>query len=151
MGGSDASLRDLSTPVRLRYYDSNRKAINTVLKSMPHMFVVTWIPPSIPTGAWQAWQHRVAKGTILRTDTYSIFMAGRDYMLTHGRKLHSDGQVPVNSAILPGCRYVGIEGPDHAATIGETGCSAFSKDDRIALMSTVIKMIIKRSELPKGR
>ena len=115
-----------------------------MLDSFPHLCIVTWVSTSLPTGAWQAWRHRIEEGMLLRSDSYTVFKITRDYMLRTGDKVHSDGMVPVGAAVLPGCRFVGIDGPDHGATISETGFSVFDREDRIALISAALKLLLSQ-------
>lgn len=146
LGGGGESLRDLSTAGRRAYHELHRQQVAAALSSTPHLLLVTWIPVSMPTGAWEAWSRRVEEGTLLRSDSYTLYKVTRDWLLRGPRGVHSDGMVPVDSALLPGSRFVGIEGPDHAATVCETGFSVYGRGERVALVAATIKTLLRLAD-----
>lgn len=143
LGGSDHSLHDLETKTRRRYFERHEGEIQKVFSEIPHISMVTWVDSALPVNPIAAALDRLKSGAIFKKESYTLYKLTRDFMLLNGTEEHSDGMAPRSSAVLPGGKYVAIEGPDHGAIIGEYGFSVTNRGDRILLVRSLVKLLME--------
>lgn len=115
-----SAIRDLSTDVRARYMDEHGAAIEQVLRDVPVMCVGT-----VGTGAslWPDWPTR-------------------RWMESQGLK--NDGMVPVSSAILPGSRFVTLNGIAHGE-IATGHVFSRRKVEHVDLLKVLFALMLERT------
>lgn len=120
MGGDKQSLTDLTVARRAAYHARNSAAIEALTREVPFLCIAA----SKRDAAWSY-------------DT--LLEPFRDYML--GLALANDGLVPAASAVLPGGRYVLLDGMDHLASVIKVKAPVF---DRPRFLGTVLKLSLTR-------
>jgi hypothetical protein len=95
LGGSGQSLDDLTVAARREYMNKYTQYVESIGKSIPMIVLSTHLDNSRSPSLHFAPSHR--------------------WMKTQGLK--NDGLVPLNSALLPGARYVLLPGLDHTDTV----------------------------------
>lgn len=120
MGGSRQALADLSAAERAVYYGARAGAIAGLLREVPVLSVA-------------------ARKDDDNWNFDTLLEPFRDYMLALG--LPNDGLVPAASAILPGTRYVVLDGLDHLATVINVKRPGY---DRARFLETVLTLALGR-------
>ena len=95
LGGSGQSLDDLTVATRTEYMNKYAQYIESIGKFLPIIVLSTYLDGSRTPSLHFAPSHR--------------------WMKTQGWQ--NDGLVPLNSALLPGARYVVLPGLDHTDTV----------------------------------
>lgn len=120
LGGSKQSLQNLSVKYREAYHRRNAADIKKLAGQVPFYSYATWKEdPFLPY-----------------IDT--VFEVFRDYLRALGHK--NDGLVPAYSAVLPGSRYVYMEGVDHLCTVMPVPLPFF---DRAGFIRAALKLALR--------
>lgn len=120
LGGSKQSLQNLSAKYREPYHARNEAAIKSLTRQVPFYSYSTWKDdPFLPY-----------------IDT--VFEVFRDYLQALGHK--NDGLVPAYSAVLPGSKYIYLEGVDHLCTVMPVPLPFF---DRTGFLRSALKLALK--------
>lgn len=115
-----AAIRDLSTDVRVHYMDEHALAIEQVLRDIPAMCVGTISGSAKGASFWPDWPTRRWMGSL---------------------GLKNDGMVPVNSAILPGSRFVTLNGFAHGQ-IATDHIFARRKVEHVDILKTLFALML---------
>ncbi|MCZ6587765.1 MAG: hypothetical protein O7B24_07460 [Alphaproteobacteria bacterium] len=91
LGGSGKSIDDLTVEIRTKYMNKHAQYIETIGKTFPIIALATYLDGS---------------------RTPSLHLAPT-YRWMKGQGIENDGLVPLNSALLPGARYIVLAGLDH--------------------------------------
>ncbi len=95
LGGSGQSLDDLTVAARRKYMNKYTQFVESIGKTIPIIVLSTYVESSRAPTLHFAPSHRWLKA----------------------RGWKNDGLVPLNSALLPGARYIVLPGLDHTDTI----------------------------------
>lgn len=124
LGADLEAIGDIGTDGRARYMDENALAIEQVLRDVPTMCVGTVsgssagsasLMPDWPTGRWMA-----------------------------SLGLKNDGLVPVNSTILPGSRFVKLEGLAHGQ-VATNHVLTGRKVEHVDLLKVLFALMLERT------
>jgi hypothetical protein len=118
-----AAIRDLSTDVRARYMDQHAAVIEQLLRDIPVMCVGTTSGSSAGASLWPDWPTR-------------------RWMESKGLK--NDGMVPVSSAILPGSRFVTLNGIAHGE-IATGHVFSRRKVEHVDLLKVLFALMLERT------
>jgi hypothetical protein len=118
-----AAIRDLSTDARARYMDEHAAVIEQVLRDVPVTCVGTVSGSSMGRSLWPDWPTR-------------------RWMEAQGLK--NDGMVPVNSAILPGSRFVTLNGIAHGE-IATGHVFSRRKIEHVDLLKVLFALMLERA------
>lgn len=119
LGGSGKSIDDLTVKVRTKYMNEYAQYIESIEKSFPIITLATYLDKSETPSLHMAPTHR--------------------WMIEKGIK--NDGLVPLNSAILPGARYVVIPGLDHTDPVASKPFLG-NPVDRILLWKSLLYLVL---------
>ena len=120
MGGNKESMLNLTEKDRKQYMADNAGAIAEITSAVPVVSVATFKDPV--DGKWD-------------TNLKPL----RDKMFEHG--IHSDGVVPVESAVLPGADIVKLEGFDHGVSVRPSNLIAL---DRVKFTKALLLTIFAK-------
>jgi hypothetical protein len=121
------AIGDLRTDRRARYMDQHASEIANVVQDVPVMCVGTVCGSS------------AAKGSLIPD-----WPTGR-WMASQG--LRNDGLVPVNSAILPGARYVELEGFGHGQ-VARNHIFSGRKLENVDLLKALFALMLEERDAP---
>jgi len=123
LGGSGQSIDDLTVAVRAKYMRKHVQYIENIGKSFPIVVLATYLDG---------------------TRTPSLHMAPT-YRWMAGNGIANDGLVPLDSALLPGARFVVIPGLDHTDTVARKPVMG-NPIDRVLLWKSLLYLAL--SERP---
>ena len=119
LGGSEQSLDDLTVSVRKEYMKKNFQYIELIGNSFPIIVVATDVDgsrtPSLHMAPTQRWMKK--------------------------QGLENDGLVPIESALLPGARYIVVPGLDHTDTVAKKAILG-NPIDRVLLWKSLLYMAL---------
>ena len=119
LGGSEQSLDDLTVSVRKEYMKKNFQYIELIGNSFPIIVVATYVDgsrtPSLHMAPTQRWMKK--------------------------QGLENDGLVPIESALLPGARYIVVPGLDHTDTVAKKAILG-NPIDRVLLWKSLLYMAL---------
>ncbi len=119
LGGSAQSLDDLTVDVRTKYMSKNAKAVESITRSMPIVAVATYVDgsrtPSLHFAPTQRWMEE--------------------------QGLANDGLVNLESAVLPGARYIVLPGLDHTDTVAKKAILG-NPLDRVLLWKSLLYLAL---------
>ena len=119
LGGSEQSLDDLTVSVRKEYMKKNFQFVELIGNSLPIIVVATYVDgsrtPSLHMAPTQRWMKK--------------------------QGLENDGLVPIESALLPGARYIVVPGLDHTDTVAKKAILG-NPIDRVLLWKSLLYMAL---------
>ena len=119
LGGSAQSLDDLTVDVRTKYMNKYAQYIESIGKSIPIIVFSTYVDgsrtPSLHFAPTQRWMKQ--------------------------QGWENDGLVPLDSAILPGARYIVVPGLDHTDTVAKKSILG-NPIDRVLLWKTLLYLAL---------